>query len=62
MFGAIVILIPIVLVRHDAALFAEGPSESSVDSQHWCMIIGGGAVISAGAALSFITKTFHPVV
>ncbi len=51
-----------VLVQYDATLSAEEQSESSVDLQHWCMIIGCGAVISAGIALSFITKTYHPVV
>lgn len=61
MHGVIVILRPLALVWHDAVLYAE-QSESSVGLQHWYMVVGSGAIISAGMAMPFITGTFHPVV
>lgn len=36
--------------------------QSSLGLQYWCRVIGSGAVINAGVALSFITEAFYPVV
>lgn len=35
-------------------------AESSFGLQHWYMVVGSGAVISAGIAMPVITRAFHP--